>query len=206
MEKYNIPEENSLDSIEATTIQQVKKEDTEDYTPRTIPEWKIKGNLELRTEDQSPAFVSKLSEEDFGALQFYCPCTERQRYSYTESAIVNQLKNLRKGVRLLSADCINDLLSFSDKFPDNWKGRNIQLWGSVYRDNKGRVHIKYLYYDDENELWLVGDKQFGGRPSAGVEGEKTTGEKSLKELLPPMIHPEDKWYIPFLDSDKPAQS
>jgi len=200
--KYNeMSKSNSLNSMEGATIQQAKKENSEDYIPRTIPEWKIKGNLELKIEDQFSPSISKLSEEDFRTVQFYCPC-EGRSYVYTEGSVFNQLNDLREGVCLLSADCIKDLLSFSNEFPENWKDRNIQLWGSVYRDDTGRIHIKYLYYDDENELWLVGDMRFKGSSMS----TESTKEKSIKELLPPMIHPEDKWYIPYIDKGKPNQS
>ncbi|MFA5009729.1 MAG: hypothetical protein WC553_00660 [Patescibacteria group bacterium] len=52
-----------------------------------------------------------------------------------------------KGKRVLN-DCVLDwLIAHPEFIPEEWKGKYIFFWGTIYRDSSGYLRVRFLYWD-----------------------------------------------------------
>ena len=68
----------------------------------------------------------------------------------------------------LNANVLDYLLSHKELIPEEWKGKTIFFWGTVFRDSDGDLCVRYLYWDGR---WCWGCRWLdsawdGGLPAA----------------------------------------
>ncbi len=82
----------------------------------------------------------------------------------------NKLRKLLKGKPVLNANVLDHLLDNQQLIPEEWKGKAVFFWGTIYRNSDGNLCVRYLYWDDDrwrwNDGWLGGS--FGGGDPAAL--------------------------------------
>ena len=82
----------------------------------------------------------------------------------------NKLRKELKGQPVLNACILDYLLAHPELIPEEWKGKAVFFWGTIYRDSNGNLYVRCLYWDDEQwswrSFWLDGG--FGGSNLAAV--------------------------------------
>lgn len=78
--------------------------------------------------------------------------------SYVEG---NKLRTLLAGKPVLNANVLDYLLANPHLIPEEWKGKAIFFWGTVYRDSSGDLYVRYLYWSGGGWRWR-GDWLGGG--------------------------------------------
>ncbi len=66
--------------------------------------------------------------------------------------------DLRKALqtrKVLNANVLDFLLKHSELIPEEWKGKAVFFWGTVYRYPGGSCCVLYLYWDDGQWHWSV---------------------------------------------------
>lgn len=70
--------------------------------------------------------------------------------------------NLRKELKhefVLNANLLDYLLANQNLIPQEWKGKVVFFWGTIYRDSDGNLYVRCLYWDGSQWswrfLWLV---------------------------------------------------
>ena len=80
-----------------------------------------------------------------------------------------QLQTELANESVLNANVLDYLLAYQTLIPDEWKGKCVFFWGTVYRDLRGRLCVRFLYFDDGEWrslcLWL-GGVWYGDHPVA----------------------------------------
>ncbi len=70
-----------------------------------------------------------------------------------KSIVGNELRKLLKGVRVMNANVLDFLLKHPGLIPDEWKGKAVFFWGTVYRYSDGDLYVRYLYWVDATWRW-----------------------------------------------------
>lgn len=72
--------------------------------------------------------------------------------------------NLRKELEnhpVLNANVLDYLLKHPELIPEEWKGKYVFFWGTIYRYLDGRLCVRYLFWDEgkwvRNCYWLDND-------------------------------------------------
>ncbi len=65
----------------------------------------------------------------------------------------NKLREELKGKKVLNANVLDYLLANPKAIPEEWKGKYIFFWGTIYRDSDGRLCVRCLYWDGGQWLW-----------------------------------------------------
>lgn len=72
----------------------------------------------------------------------------------------NKLRKEIASKPVLNANVLDYLLANPHLIPEEWKGKSIFFWGTIYRDSGGRLYVRYLYWCgdgwDWGSRWLVG--------------------------------------------------
>ena len=80
----------------------------------------------------------------------------------------NELRKLLKDKPVLNANILDYLLAHSELIPEEWKGKAIFFWGTIYRDSDGALCVRFLYWGDRgwgwDDDWL--DDNFSGSDPA----------------------------------------
>ncbi len=85
-----------------------------------------------------------------------------------KTGIVNgtELREKLKGQRVFNANLLDHLLSRPELIPDDWKGKAVFFWGTIYRGPSGNLLVRYLYWDSKQWRWhyrlLVSEFMAGG--------------------------------------------
>ncbi len=58
-----------------------------------------------------------------------------------------------KSIPVLNANVLDYLLANPHLIPEEWKGRYVFFWGTVYGRRDGRLCVRYLYWDDGEWNW-----------------------------------------------------
>lgn len=64
--------------------------------------------------------------------------------------------NLRKelvGKSVMNANVLEYLLAHPELIPEEWKGKAICFWGTIYRNASGGLLVRYLSYADSKWYW-----------------------------------------------------
>lgn len=74
---------------------------------------------------------------------------------------------------ILNANVLDYLLAHPELIPEEWKGKAIFFWGTIYRDSDGHLRVRCLLWDgsrwDWHYFWL--DNDFGSdNPAALASG------------------------------------
>lgn len=80
-------------------------------------------------------------------------------------------RNLKKKLRgqpVYSAALLDFLLFHPNMIPDEWKGKFIYFWGTIYRGSGDYLYVRYLFWGGlwcSNDVWLDHD-WWGDGPAA----------------------------------------
>jgi len=81
----------------------------------------------------------------------------------------NELREELKGKKPMNTNVLDFLLKNPHLIPEEWKGKHIFFWGTIYRYSGGRLFVRYLRWDGDGWVWgfdwLVNDFD-SGHPSA----------------------------------------
>ena len=82
----------------------------------------------------------------------------------------NKLRKELEGQMVLNANVLDYLLKNPELIPDEWKGKAVFFWGTIYRDSRGDLYVRCLYWDGSrwhwNYRWL--DRSFNDDYPAAV--------------------------------------
>jgi len=80
--------------------------------------------------------------------------------------------NLRRellGKRVMNANVLDYLLAHPELIPEEWKGKYIFFWGTIYRRSDGCLFVRYLRWNGSewywSYYWLANDF-YSGHPAA----------------------------------------
>ena len=115
----------------------LRKEATWQEADLFIPEgWKV----ESHKQDAFQADSSKIT--------LYL--SEGQKGSYVQGF---KLQKELEDQPVLNANTLDYLLARPDLIPEEWKGKVIFFWGTIYGGPDGRLYVRYLYWDDGRWDW-----------------------------------------------------
>ena len=82
-----------------------------------------------------------------------------------------KLRQKLQGEPVLNANILDYLLANPQLIPEEWKGKAVFFWGTIYRyrHSYGHLFVRYLYWDGEQWLWDYRWLDFdflGGHPAA----------------------------------------
>lgn len=81
----------------------------------------------------------------------------------------NILRDRMKG-KGLNATVLDWLMDHPDQIPDEWKGKYVYFWGTIYRDSDDDLCVRYLYWYGGAWYWDCHwlDHGFDGRNPAAL--------------------------------------
>ena len=87
-----------------------------------------------------------------------------------KSIVGNKLRKELANQSVLNACVLDYLLANSTLIPEEWKGKLVFFWGTVYRDSYGGLCVRYLYWGDGSWRWGYRwlDRNFGDSDPAAI--------------------------------------
>lgn len=84
--------------------------------------------------------------------------TEVQLYLYEsqrKGGVINgnELRKKLADKPVLNANVLDYLLAHPHFIPEEWKGKAVFFWGTIHRDARGNLCVRYLYWDDGGWDW-----------------------------------------------------
>ena len=80
--------------------------------------------------------------------------SEGQRGSkYVEG---NKLRKELAGSQVFNANLLDHLLKHTHLIPEEWKGKYVFFWGTIYRGRGGGLCVRCLYWDGGRWRWFYG--------------------------------------------------
>ena len=73
----------------------------------------------------------------------------------------NKLKKELESQKVYNANLLDYLLAHPELIPEEWKGKCIFFWGTIYRNSDGNLCVRYLYFDGESWFWGYGWLGYG---------------------------------------------
>ena len=70
--------------------------------------------------------------------------------SYIEG---NKLREELKGQPVYNANLLDYLLKNPYPIPEEWKGKYVFFWGTVYRNSDDRLCVRCLYWSGDRRYW-----------------------------------------------------
>lgn len=74
-----------------------------------------------------------------------------------------------KGLAVLNSCYLSYLLAHPHLIPEEWKGKNVYFWGTIYEKAGNHLYVRYLYWNDGQ--WLWGIRGMDGYPAIFDESE-----------------------------------
>jgi hypothetical protein len=65
----------------------------------------------------------------------------------------NKLHKELKGQPVLNANVLDYLLAHPELIPEEWKGKSIFFWGTIYRSSNNILVVRYLSWDGDGWSW-----------------------------------------------------
>jgi len=65
-----------------------------------------------------------------------------------------KLQKELSGMSVLNANVLDYLFDHPELIPEDWKGKYVYFWGTIYRHSDGNLNVRYLY-------WLGGQWHWG---------------------------------------------
>lgn len=75
---------------------------------------------------------------------------DEQRKSFIRGT---ELLEKLEGEKVLNANVLDYLLKNPHLIPEEWKGKYIFFWGTVYRHAGGSLYVRYLRWDGSSWYW-----------------------------------------------------
>jgi len=76
------------------------------------------------------------------ATDFVLHIEPEQKESYIEGKILAE-RMKEKG---LSASVLDYLMENTEKIPEDWKGKYVYFWGTIFRNSNGDLYVRYLCF------------------------------------------------------------
>lgn len=92
--------------------------------------------------------------------------SEKQRGGSIEG---NKLRQELRGRSVLNANVLDYLLAHPNLIPEEWKGKYVFFWGTIYRYSAGDSYVRYLCFGGCRWHWSygwLGSGWGGGSPTA----------------------------------------
>jgi len=86
----------------------------------------------------------------FDAAQIELYLADAQKKGTIEG---NKLRKLLAGKLVLNACVLDYLLAHRELIPEEWKGKAIFFWGTIYRSSGGRLYVRCLCWDGGRWSW-----------------------------------------------------
>lgn len=103
--------------------------------------------------------------------EVYLYLCEQQKTSgcVTGNEVYKQLRSKP----VLHCGYLDYLLAHPEEIPEKWKGEMVFFWGNIYRKLNGKLYVRCLFYDQNNEVWkaaheLLDNNSFGQNNFAAV--------------------------------------
>jgi hypothetical protein len=82
----------------------------------------------------------------------------------------DDLRKVLKNQKVLNANVLDFLLKHPELIPEEWKGKAVFFWGTIYRDSDGYLCVRYLYWYGDRWGWLycrwLAYDWYGSNPAA----------------------------------------
>ena len=81
-----------------------------------------------------------------------------------EAAELNRDLAAKKISDIASADrqnVLDYLLKNSQLIPEEWKGKAVFFWGTIFRDSDGSLYVRYLHWSGASWQWRNGCRWLG---------------------------------------------
>ncbi len=88
----------------------------------------------------------------------------------------NKLREKLRDKNVLNAVVLDYLLKYKNLIPENWKGKAVFFWGTIYRDSHGNLYVRYLVWSGSEWNWdgsWLGRDWDDDRPAASRKSLKT---------------------------------
>lgn len=66
----------------------------------------------------------------------------------------NKLRKELADKPVLNANVLDYLLAHPEVIPEEWKGKYLFFWGTIYRNSRGDLCVRYLYWYGSQWYWL----------------------------------------------------
>jgi len=81
----------------------------------------------------------------------------------------NKLRKELASEPVLNANVLDYLLAHPELIPEEWKGKYVFFWGTIYRNSNGSLCVRFLFWDDGAWRWgyrWLGYRFHGNNPAA----------------------------------------
>ncbi|MEX0918720.1 MAG: hypothetical protein WDZ85_02015 [Candidatus Paceibacterota bacterium] len=88
----------------------------------------------------------------------------------------NKLRKELADKTVLNANVLDYLLAHPHLIPEEWKGKMVFFWGTIYRDRFGDLYVRYLHWLGDRWRWntgWLGDVWYDYNPAAISAGLPT---------------------------------
>ncbi len=86
-----------------------------------------------------------------------------------KNIVGNNLRQKLSGKKVMNACVLDFLLAHPELIPEEWKGKCVFFWGTIFRRSAGRLYVRYLYWRGGRWHWhchWLGDVFHGPNPAA----------------------------------------
>jgi len=66
-----------------------------------------------------------------------------------------KLRKELEGQPILNACVLDYLLAHPELIPEEWKGKTVLFWGTIYHDLHDNLVVRYLYWEDNGWCWKI---------------------------------------------------
>jgi hypothetical protein len=71
-----------------------------------------------------------------------------------KSIVGNKLRELLSGKPVFNANVLDYLYAHPELIPEDWKGKAIMFWGTIYRHSDGCLYVRCLYWNGDRWYWI----------------------------------------------------
>lgn len=65
------------------------------------------------------------------------------------SIVGSKLRQKMSSKKIMNACVLDFLLAHPELIPEEWKGKRIFFWGTIYRNSDGRLYVRFLYWNGD---------------------------------------------------------
>jgi hypothetical protein len=142
-----------------------------------IPEADPEKQIDTTQTPKIPSWLKEIEENDtsLGTIEW-------DREKYKDSLFLSPEQITKKTIKgedlltlikkekipVLNANVLDYLLEHKEEIPEEWKGKYIYFWGTIFRNSDGYRYVRYLCWVgsdwDDDSRWL-GDGWDGSKPA-----------------------------------------
>ena len=102
----------------------------------------------IRKEDQLKSSVSGQLVWSLDKVELHT-CPEQEKGTIKG----DKLRKKLEGQPVLNANVLDYLLANPQLIPEQWKGKYVFFWGTIYRYSYGFLYVRFLYWRGDGWLW-----------------------------------------------------